>query len=69
MTKISYLELQKKYPRKLVALDRMERKVLAVGTSATAVLQKLNQLKVEPQECVLVGPIQKEGTINVYVSL
>lgn len=69
MKKISYLDLQKKYPRKLVALDRAERKILAVGESAEVIYLKLTKQHLDPNEYVLVGPIQKQGAINVYVSI
>lgn len=69
MKKISYLQLQKEYPKKIVALDKGEQRVLAVGITGKDILDTLKRKKLALQNVVLVGPIQKQGTINVYVSL
>ncbi len=67
MKKISYLELQKKYPKKVVALDKNEHRVLAVGITGNDILNELKKKNLHLQQVVLVGPIQKVGTINVYL--
>lgn len=69
MKKISYLTLQKKYPQKVVVLDKNESKVLAVGKKAKELLRQLAEKKIKLQNVVFVGPISKQGTINVYFSL
>ncbi|OGG13163.1 hypothetical protein A3D77_00350 [Candidatus Gottesmanbacteria bacterium RIFCSPHIGHO2_02_FULL_39_11] len=69
MKKISYLTLQKKYPRKVVVLDKNERRVLAVGEKAKELLKQLKEKKVKLRDIVFVGPISKSGTINVYFSV
>ena len=69
MKKISYTQLQQKYPLKVVALDKKESKVVAAARQFKELFQKLNNLKVNLKDCIFVGPIQKKGTINVYFSL
>jgi hypothetical protein len=69
MKKISYAFLQKKYPRKIVVLDKNETKVVAEGKDFTAVFQKLKRINADPKNYIFVGPIQKQGTINVYISI
>ena len=69
MGKISYLTLQKKYPRKVVVLDKNEKKVLAVGERAKELKKQLEEKKVKLHDVVFVGPISKPGAINVYFSL
>lgn len=69
MKKITYLKLQEKYPKKIVALDKTERKVLAVGEKFTEIFKKLKAGRINIQNAVFMGPIQKKGTINVYFSL
>lgn len=68
MKKISYLSLQKKYPQKIVALNKTETAVLGAGKEAYLLVSKLEKQGINPKEIVLVGPIQKQGTINVYLS-
>jgi len=67
--KVPYTYLQKMYPQKIVALNKNESKVIAVGLKFDDLLKKLGQKSVDPKSCVFVGPIQKQGTINVYISL
>ncbi len=69
MKKISYLKLQKQYPRKVVVLDKSEKKVLAIGNRAKDLLKQLEEKKVKLQDVVFVGPISKPGLINVYFSI
>lgn len=69
MKKISYAKLQDKYPRKLVALDMREQNVIAIGARFADLFKKLQSRNIDPKDCVFVGPIQKRGTINVYISL
>ena len=69
MKKITYLTLQKKYPQKVVVLDKNEKKVLAVGNRSKDLLKQLEEKKVKLQDVVFIGPISKPGTINVYFSL
>ena len=69
MKKISYAQLQTKYPLKIVALNGKENKVVAAAKQFKELFQKLNSLKVNLKNCIFVGPIQKKGTINVYISL
>lgn len=66
MSKISYLSLQKKYAGKIVALDKRERHILAVGKRFPEIFAKLKLMNLSPQNCTYVGPIQKSGAINVY---
>lgn len=67
MRKITYLTLQKKYPGQIVALDRDEKYILAVGKKFEQIFKKLEKKNLKPKNCVFVGPIQKAGTINVYL--
>lgn len=69
MKKISYLTLQKKYPKKVVVLDKNERKVLAVGKKAKELIKQLKEKKVRLKDVIFIGPISKPGAINVYISL
>ncbi len=69
MKKISYEQLQKKYSGQLVALNKVQNKVVAVGKKIDDVFKKLQRQKLKPADTVLVGPIQKAGSINVYISL
>ena len=69
MKKITYLTLQKKYPQKVVVLDKNEKKVLAVGNRSKDLLKQLEEKKVKLQDVDFIGPISKPGTINVYFSL
>lgn len=66
MGKLSYLFLQKKYAGKIVALDKEEKRVLAVGKRFPQIFAKLKLKDLSPQNCTYIGPIQKAGTINVY---
>ncbi len=54
MKKISYLTLQKKYPQKVVVLDKSESKVLAVGKKAKELLKQLEEKKVKLQNGVFI---------------
>lgn len=67
MKKISYLSLQKKYTGKIVALDKRESQIVAVGIKFPDIVKKLKAKSLDPKECIFVGPIQKAGTINVYI--
>ncbi|MBI3955986.1 hypothetical protein HY339_01910 [Candidatus Gottesmanbacteria bacterium] len=69
MKKISYDQLQKKYSGQLVALNKVQNKVVAVGKKIDDVFKKLQRKKLKPADTILVGPIQKAGSINVYISL
>lgn len=69
MKKITYLKLQQKYPQKIVALDRAEKRVLAAGEKFADIFKKLKAIRINVQNAVFVGPIQKKGAINVYFSL
>lgn len=69
MKKITYLTLQKKYPQKVVVLDKSEKKVLAVGKKAKELLHQLKEKSVKLKDVVFIGPISKPGVINVYFSL
>jgi len=62
MKKISYLQLQNKYPKKIVALDRKEKKVLAVGKKFTEIFKKLKNSHLNIKNAVFVGPVQQAGT-------
>lgn len=66
MKKISYLQLQKKYSGKVVALDKKESQVIAVGKKFPSLFKKLESKGFSPQDSIFVGPIQKAGTTNVY---
>lgn len=67
MKKISYVYLQKKYPGNIVALDREEKRVVAYGRKFSEIFKKLQMKKLTPKNYIFVGPIQKSGTINVYL--
>ncbi len=69
MKKISYDQLQKKYSGQLVALNKLQNKVVAVGKKIDDVFKKLQKQNLKPTDTVLVGPIQKAGAINVYISV
>lgn len=69
MKRISYLKLQEKYPKKIVALDKKEEKVLAAGNKFMEIFKKLQKSRINIHNAVFVGPIQKKGTVNVYFSL
>lgn len=64
--KNSLFSAAKKYPEKIVALDKEEKRVLAYGNEFEEIFKKLKRAKVDPKDCVYVGPIQKQGTISVY---
>jgi hypothetical protein len=67
MRKISYLYLQKKYSGKIVVLNKEEKQILAVGKKFPEIFAKLKLKNLTPENCVFVGPVQKAGTINVYI--
>lgn len=69
MKKISYAELQKKHSGQLVALNKVQSRVVAFGRKIDDVFKKLQKQNLKPADTVIVGPIQKAGTINVYISL
>ena len=69
MKKISYLTLQKKYPQKVVVLDKSEKRNLAVGKRAGEIMKQLKEKKIKFQNIVFVGPVSKPGAVNVYISL
>jgi len=64
--KISYVQLQKDYAGKIVALSGKEDKVLGAGKDFDVVFSKLKRMGIKAQDCVFVGPVSKMGTINVY---
>ncbi len=66
MKKISYIYLQKKYPGRVVALDKEEKEVVAFGKKFSELFKKLEKKHVSPRNVVFIGPVQKSGTINVY---
>lgn len=66
MRKISYLQLQKKFSGKIVALDKKEKEVIAAGKKFSELFKKIEMKGFKPKNLVFVGPIQKAGTINVY---
>jgi hypothetical protein len=49
MSKISYTFLQKKYPGKVVILDKAEKKILAVGKKFEQLISQLKQKKSKKQ--------------------
>ncbi len=69
MTKISYLELQKKYPELIVALSKDESEILAVGEKMEVIIAKLQKANIDPANCIFVGPVQKHETTSVYQAL
>ena len=66
MKKISYIQLQKKYAGKLVALSGKEDRVISVGKSFNEIFLKIKNMGLNPKDCVFVGPVGKMGAINVY---
>lgn len=64
--KISYLQLQKRYEGKLVALSSKEDRVVGVGRTFKEIFSKIKSLGLNPKDCVYVGPVGKMGAINVY---
>lgn len=69
MKKISYAQLQEKYPKQIVALDRDETHVVASGSAFDEIFQVLKKKSVNPKDVVFIGPVQEKGMINVYVSV
>ena len=70
MKKIQYYDLQKKYPGKMVILNRSWTKILAQGKKLDQLLKTVTKKeKIPLSNIVVVGPVQKAGTINVYFSL
>ncbi len=69
MKKISYLQLQKKYSGQLVALNKVRSRVVAVGKKIDDVFKKMQEQNLKPADTILIGPIQKAGAVNVYISL
>lgn len=69
MKQISYTALQKKYPGKIVAVDEKTGKVVAFGNTALAVDKKVKKKGILSEKVVLLGPIEKPGTINVYIKI
>lgn len=69
MKRVSYFSLQKKYSGQLVALNKVQSKVVAFGKKIDDVFKKLQKQNLKPADTILMGPIQKAGTVNVYISL
>ena len=67
MKKISYVDLQKNYAGNIVALDKEEKHIIAAGKKFSEIIKKLKAKRLNPQNFVFVGPIQKSGTVNVYI--
>lgn len=69
MKKLSYSQLQKKYTGQLVAMNKMQSRVVAFGSKIDEIFKKLQKQNLKPADTILMGPIQKGGAINVYLSL
>jgi len=69
MKQISYTTLQKKYPGKIVAIDEKTGRVIAFGDTALDVDQRVKKKGKSPEKVVFLGPIEKPGTINVYIKI
>lgn len=69
MQKVSYAQLQKKYSGKLVALNKIQSRVVAVGKGIDEVYKKMHKKNLKPSDTILFGPIQKAGAINVFFSI
>lgn len=66
MKYVSYVTLQKKYPGKIVALRKDQRKVVA-AEKTTELLEKILKAKgVNPETCLFLGPIEKYKQISAY---
>lgn len=64
--KVSYVNLQKKYPGQVVALNQRESKVLAAGKDVVEIEKKLQKKGFSPEEVIFLGPIEQYGRICVY---
>ena len=52
----------------MVILNKLETKVLAVGNKWQELKEQLKEKGVEKTKYVIHGPIEKEGSINIYLS-
>lgn len=50
-------------------MNKMQSRVVAVGKKIDEIFKKLQKQNLKPADTVLIGPIQKAGAINVYISL
>lgn len=65
-TRISYINLQKKYPGKIIALSKKEDKVLAAGKDVVEVEKELLEKGFLPEQVIFWGPIEEYGRTSVY---
>lgn len=63
--KIPYQQLKTEYPGKLVALSADETQVLENANSFKALLKKLEEKDIDPQNCIYIGPLPEAETISV----
>ena len=66
MEKTAYITLQKKYPGKLVAISKSEGKVIAAGKTSQEIEKELKKKKVNPENCLFLGPVERYNQISVY---
>lgn len=65
MDKTSYISLQKKYPGKLVALSK-KGLVVAFGKTTEVLEKELKKKKLNPRDCLFLGPVEQYNQISVY---
>lgn len=66
MKNTSYINLQKKYPGKLVAILESEGKVAASGKTVQEVEKQLKKKNIDPEKCLFLGPIERYNQISAY---
>jgi len=65
MKKVSFVQLQKKYSGKIVALSKSEDKVIAASKNILSLFSMLKKKGYDKKNIVFVGPLEKYGTIRV----
>lgn len=63
---VTYTNLQKKYPGKLVAILEPEGKIVAAGKTTEDVEKTLKKKGVDPRQCLFLGPVERYNQISVY---
>ena len=66
MKNVSYTNLQKKYPGKLVAILEDVGKVVASGKTVQEIEKQLKKKSVDPERCLFLGPIERYNQISAY---
>ena len=63
---IAYSALQKKYAGQLVALSESGKSVVAASDDVQSLEKKLQQKGIDPETCLILGPIEAYKQISVY---